>query len=206
MVGVLEALSDPYAENMVGIEVGGIQRIDIGAQCGAEIGRQGRGVRHGGDGVEIGLQRRQALGLDARLVHVAGIVVADLLGVGAVRRCALGRFLDQVADLAAGLVGQHDVGPEGRPVGRDLRRLHPGAVGIVIEVVARLDGMVDAGLIDIVGFRHLFGILRERRAGDQGQSGSRENGGAEFRHGTALIILNAAHHRSGRNEVKLHIF
>ena len=188
VVGVFEALSDPHAENVVGIEVGGVQRIDIGPQRGAEIGRQRRLIGHRGDGVEIGLHGRQALGLDPRLIHVAGIIVTDLLCVRAVRRAPLRRVLDQVADLGAVLVGQHGARPEGRAVGRNLRRLHPGTVGVAVEIVARLDRMVDAGGIDVMR----YGRLSARRAGDQGKRSSRENDGAKFRHGIALTILNGA--------------
>ncbi len=188
VVGVFEALGDPYAENMVGIEVGGVERIDIGPQGGAEIGRQRGLIRHAGNGVELGLERRQALGLDPRLVHVAGIVVADFLRIGTMRRAPLGGILDQVADLAAGLVGQGGIRTEGRAVGRDLRRLYPGAVGVVVEVVARLDRMVDAAQVDIVARRG----LGTRRAGDKGKRGCRENGGTKFRHGGALMSLNGA--------------
>ena len=76
--GSCQPLRDPHAEQVLGLEVGGVQRIDVGADGAADGAGQGAAVGDRRDGVERRLQRRQALGLDAGLVHEAGVEVGDL--------------------------------------------------------------------------------------------------------------------------------
>ena len=55
MVGIVEAGSDPEAEDIVGVEVGEIEGVDVGAEREAEgVGELALGV-DGCDGGEVGL-------------------------------------------------------------------------------------------------------------------------------------------------------
>ena len=54
---IVEVLRDPQAEQVVGVEVGGVDRVDVCAEAGAEDAGQVLPVTDGGDGIERGLQR-----------------------------------------------------------------------------------------------------------------------------------------------------
>jgi hypothetical protein len=79
--GVVERRRDPQAQHVVGVEVGGVQGVDVGADIAAQHGANcflsliaAMRARPAFSGV-------RPLGLDGGLVHVAGVVVADLLAV-----------------------------------------------------------------------------------------------------------------------------
>ena len=99
-------------------------------------------------------------------------------------------LLDQVGDAAVGELGQDGAAAVGAAVGRDLGLLEPGAVGVLEEVVARLDRAVHAGDVE-GGWR--VGLLRQqgrvRCGGCQRDSGDEEAGCgvAETDHGAPRI-------------------
>ena len=146
---IVEVRRDPEPEQAVGVEVRHVERIDIGAQLGAEEAREGRLVGERGDGGELGLDRLLALRLDGGFVHERQVVVAHLAGVGVGGTGAAGGcLLDQLLGAAVGLLGEDRERAPGGAVGRDLGRLEPGAVGVGEEVVSRGDAAVDAGEVD----------------------------------------------------------
>ncbi len=61
---------------------------------------------NGGNGVEIGLYRRQPLRFDTGFVHEGGIIITDLALTFARCRCG-GGVLDQALDLIIGLFNQY---------------------------------------------------------------------------------------------------
>ena len=70
VLGIVEAGSHPQSKKMCGVEVGVIQRVDVSTQSFSQGGGQLLLVADGGDGLEMRFQRRQALGVDASLIHV----------------------------------------------------------------------------------------------------------------------------------------
>ena len=83
--------------------------------------------------------------LDRRAVQIGGIIIGDAAPVRAGRGIAPRGARDDV-DVA--LLDEQGGGQEGAdpgPVGRDLRPRPPAAIGVLIEAVARLGGLVDAG-------------------------------------------------------------
>ena len=132
---VVQVLLDPEAEHVVGVEVGRVQGIDVGAELLAE--RRGQRVRVGDlrDAPEHRRQRLETVRLDGRLVHERGVVVADLLRL---RRRRSRRLFEQLRGPLLHGVGQALADAGAAAIGRDLRLREPGAVGVEEEVVAGL--------------------------------------------------------------------
>ena len=110
------------------------------------------------DRVEPRLDRRKALRLDRAGVEIGGIGRADL---GA---RLLGRGLQNAPGAIARQIGERIERAEARLVGRDRGRLRPGAVGVIIEVVARRDAAVHARFVEAEG-----ADLRLARCGGRGR-------------------------------------
>ena len=89
VVGVVEAGSDPEAEDVGGVVVGVVEGVDVGAEGEAEGAGEFALVLDGGDGVEMRLERGEAVGFDGGLVHVGVVEVGDLALVG----CWPGRWI-----------------------------------------------------------------------------------------------------------------
>ena len=82
--GVLQALGDEQAEQILGAEIGRVQRIDVGAQARAERGGEVAAVRRSRrSGARMRLQRRGAARSIAGLVEIGGIIIGDAALVGA---------------------------------------------------------------------------------------------------------------------------
>ena len=166
---MMQVLRHPEAEQAVGVEIGGIEQVHIGAQLTAKGARQGLLVLELRDGIQGRLHRAHALGLDAGLVHVGGVVVANLL-VFAGDAVVGGVAFDDVAAVLLGLHGDAGEAVEAGAVFRNLRGLDPGAVGVAEEVVARRHAAVHAGHIETEvaqlrsAGRRLAGIVRRRGA------------------------------------------
>ena len=150
-IGVLQVLRRADAD----------RHVDAAAARLAERRRQLGAVGDRGDLVQRGLERGQALALDAGLVDEAGVIVADLLGlaagrvVGGCRRRlddGAGALLAEVAEL-----GEHRVV---RLVSRDHQVLDVGAVGVAAPVVAGGNALVHAG-----GVEAESAVLRPRGGG-----------------------------------------
>jgi hypothetical protein len=99
VVGVVEAGGYPEAEDICGAEVGAVEGVDVGAEGEAEgVGELARSV-DGGDGVEVRLERGEAVGFDGGLIHVGVVEVGDLALVRAWGRVGFGGVLDDAGGL-----------------------------------------------------------------------------------------------------------
>src|SRR5712664_264043 len=89
------------------------------------------------DLIDFCLNRLEAIGLDLRLVHAAGVVIADLLLVAALTRGRVtGRGLENLAQHVAILFVQNVRDAPGRISRWDRIRRQPSAVGVLIEIGA----------------------------------------------------------------------
>ncbi len=145
---LVQVLADEQAEQVVGAGVVVVvERVGIRPHRRADRARQVALVLDCGDGGKARLDRRQPARLDTVRVGIGGIIIGDPLLVAA--RCALGRggTLDDRG--GAGLGAQRHVQPDAdrRAVGRDFGGLAPAAIGIGVEIVARLHAGVHIGLV-----------------------------------------------------------
>ena len=150
---ILQPLRHEQAEQVLGVEVGGVERVGVRAHAAAQPARQRGLVGDRGDAVQLRLQRRKAARFDAGLVHPRGVIVGDLAGVTAGGGIGLVQALHQVGEALLGLLEHVETGAQAGAVGRDLGGLLPRAVGVGVEVVARLHRLVDAGQVDAGGGR-----------------------------------------------------
>src|SRR6185312_241745 len=104
----------------------------------AEVGERG-------DPVERRLQRRRAARVDARFIHAAGVVVADLLRVRVAR---LRRVLEDLAETGFVLLLQPFGDAPRGAIGRDWLVLRPPAAGVGIEVGAGIGAAIEQGEIE----------------------------------------------------------
>ena len=150
------------------MEVGVVQRIDVGAKALAQGPGQLALVANCGDGFQVRPQRRQALRFDGSLVHVRVVERRDLADLGAGRSFGLRRLLNQAdrALVAQIVEGGEDADPAA--VGRNLGALDPAAVGVPVKVFARGDRGVHIGHGDAVG---LSGANRGERDEDSRKPG-----------------------------------
>ena len=186
---VVEILRDPEPEDVVGVELRVVEHVHVRAHGPAEVARERLCAVDPRDCVELRLERGKVLRLDARLVHEAVVVVADLACVGPFGRVDLGCFGDQGSGLLRSQLGEDSAGSPGATVGGNFGRLEPGAVGVGEEVVARSDGEIHARQIQAHRLsrscdlrrgsgRHRRGL--RRRTGEGKQESDREtlHGGA----------------------------
>ncbi len=138
--------------------VGVVQRVHVGLQALAQGSRQLALVADGGDGFQVRAQRGEAFGFDGRFVHVRVIEVGDLSDGGTGRRIGLGGFFDQAGGPLVAQVGEGGEDADSAAVGGDFGTLNPSAVGVLVKIVAWLDGGVHVGHGDAVSVR--FGRLR----------------------------------------------
>ncbi len=170
MVGIVEAGGDPDAEEVGGVEVGVVEGVDVGAQGVAEGCGELALVGDGGDLGEVRLERGQAVRVDGLLVHIGGVEVGDLSLLGAGGGVGLGCLLDEGGDALVDDVGKQREAGDAGAVGGDFGVGDPGAVGVVVEVVAGLDGGVHPRGIDAVDAGR-GGLLGERANGKEGDGG-----------------------------------
>ncbi len=172
---VVKARRHPQAEEIGGVEVGVVQRIDVGAQGFAQCPRQLLLVLDSSDGLQPSLQRLAAFGGNRLFVHVGVVEVGDLARVRSCRRIRLGDLLDERLGPLAGDVAEHGEDAYRSAVGRNLRPAEPGAVAVAVEVVARLGGAVHVADGDA-----MVGAFRRSRAlggeGSSQQAGQKQNG------------------------------
>ncbi len=106
-------------------------------------------VADGRDRVQLGLDRREAGGLDRRLVHERGVPVAHFPAVaplgGAGVRCG---FDQDGPHLLQRLVLERRQSTRFDPVSGNLGALDPLPIDVPEEVVARLDPGIHAGKVD----------------------------------------------------------
>ena len=148
MSGVCEALAHEQAEQILGEEIGRVQRIDVGPQGRAERGAQIVAVLDRVDPREHRPQRRGAARVDPGLVEIGRIIIGDAALVGARGRMGARGAGDDLAVAAVDHVGEIDERADPRAVAGHLGMGAPGAVGVAVEAVARRDIVVDAGEVD----------------------------------------------------------
>ena len=179
-----EALSDENSEQILGEEIGGVQRVDIGADLLAEHARKRASVGDRGETGEIGLDRRHAGGVDGRGVDEGVVEIGDARRVGSRWRIGVENAVHQFARLPLGgeegAVERADAGA----IGGNFRRALPGAVGVAVEILPRLRACIHGREIEADGVRlgPAAGGANEREHGD-GESGSDEtvgHGGEPF--------------------------
>jgi hypothetical protein len=154
-IRLIEVLRDPQAEQVLGIEVGRVQRIDVGPQAAADPGGERGPIGNCRHEVQQAADRLEPLPLDRPFVHVAGVVIGHLAR-GRIRGdAAAGETLDQFARVTRRLFAQ--IGPDARTgaVGRNLGALQPRAVRERMEIVAGADGPIHSGDVDVVRRRGL---------------------------------------------------
>ena len=184
-VGQRQAPLVDVGDNLVGIvQVGcGIeikQRIRPDQVQVRDLVHQRALVLHGGDAVELRLQRCNAFCVRRLLIHAGTVEVADSLIDGIAASATGCRLLQNaVLDVEVAFAEFHETYP-GRLIGRNLGVLDPVAAGVLIEIHAGIDGFVD-------------GIEAETRSGPGGsglgeaanshekQQGQKETGHAHMR-------------------------
>ena len=108
-----------------------------------EFGRQLRFVGELANAVEFGRESRESALFDALLVHAGGVVVADLAGDGVAARVGFrGGFEDLAQRLLVALV-EFVEAPPARLVGWNRIALQPVAAGVLVEILARVRGLID---------------------------------------------------------------
>ena len=148
LAGRRQPLRHEDAKQIFGVIVGGVQRIDVGADLLAQSLRQRRLVGYRSEAREIGGNGLQTRGVDRLGVGISFIESRDaaLVGVG------LGVTLDDRIDQFAGaLLGFEEGRVEGSgrgAVGGNFGSLLPAAVRIGVEIVARLHTRIHRGLAD----------------------------------------------------------
>ena len=158
--GIVEAGSHPKSKEMRSVEVGVIQRVDIGAQRRSQSSGQFLLVLDGGDSLEVRFERRHSFGFDARLIHVRVVEVANLAWARSRRSTAFGALFDQRGGALVALVGEGREYANPAAVRRNFGTLDPCSVRVFVEVIARLDRRVHVGDHNAVRGR-LRGVLRK---------------------------------------------
>ncbi len=100
------------------------------------------------DALEFRLQRFYPVGIRGALVNARAVVVADFLGDGIASRTAGGSFLQNLAHDSGISFSNLDKASPGRLVGGNFRGLQPVAAGVLVEIDAGIDGLVDGVEID----------------------------------------------------------
>ncbi|MNV06837.1 hypothetical protein D3C71_972370 [compost metagenome] len=159
-LGLQQVGRHPHAEQVRGVEIGGVEQVHVGAQGAAQGLGQRLLVGDGGNGLQFRLHRCGAARFDGGFVHEGGVVVADLAHFAI---AGLGAFFHDRAGVGQGLLGDHIEAALAGAVGRDLRALDPLTVGEVEEVVACRDAAVHACRVEAEVAQLCFG----GRAGDR---------------------------------------
>ena len=146
--GIAQRLRDKEAEQILGPEVGRVQRIDVGAKILAK--RAGEvGFRFDSrDPAEPLLERSEAALLDAGRVHVGRVVVGDQSLRRVRARFAGACFADQVCVALLRFLKDLEIHARARPIAWNFSLLAPGAIRIFLEVVARFYGEIAQSEID----------------------------------------------------------
>ena len=117
-----ERLSDEHAEQVFGLEGGGVERIDVGADGRPMTLRQLRACSGlpQCDPASASGRRMPAL-VDRVGVRVGRIIVRDARLVRARGGVRIGRSMDEVSEALLGLLVDDVAGADARPVGRECR-------------------------------------------------------------------------------------
>jgi hypothetical protein len=138
----VDALLDREAQQSRRLKDAEVQRIDVGPYLAAEESGQRRLVGDLVDAVENGPERREAAGLDDRVIEVCGTIVGDFAGGGAGGRRA--RTVEQREQLPAGPRVDLVAHSPAAQAGGDLGGSQPLGVGPGEEIVAGPRGRIGA--------------------------------------------------------------
>ena len=150
--GLVEVLRHEKTEDVLGVEVGRVERVHVRPQGASQHRCQAAAIGDGVDLIQHRPNRRQAVLLDSRLVHERGVVPRSLCDVG--DGAALGVSLEQRPETLARQLVRYLPGPPRRLVRGDVGAAEPGAVRISEEVVAWLDAAIHPRRVDIRRARH----------------------------------------------------
>ena len=143
-----ERLSDEDTEKVFGLKVGGVERIDVGADGRADDLRQLLRVLDCRNAIQRRLQDGRAALVDRVGVRVGRIIVRDARLVRARGGVRIGNRMDEVSEALLGQLVNEIAGADARPVCRNDGRFVPGPIRVIVEVVARSDRLVDPRKID----------------------------------------------------------
>ena len=73
--GVVQVLRHPQTQQVLGVEVGVVERVHVGPKAGAQEAGEPGAVVDRGDGIEGGLERLEPGGIDGRRVHESCVVI-----------------------------------------------------------------------------------------------------------------------------------
>jgi len=125
---------------------------------GKQRGKLGGGGK-GGDAVKLGLEGRNAELVDGGRVHATGVLVADLLFVGATRvfvagpaGCGRGGLLQNLPQVEAVEFMEFGKAAVGGLVRRQGIALEPAIATVAVEVVTGVDGFVDERRVEDAEF------------------------------------------------------
>ena len=168
-LGRVERRRHPEAEQAIRGEVGGVERVDVGAELLAQQLGQRLLVGELLDALEGWREGSDAAGLDGRLVEEGGVVVTRLARLGACR--SLGRSLEELADPLVGLGGDGREDAPPRAIRGNLGAPLPGSVGVAEEVVAGLHRSIHSSEVDGRRGRRAAVGSTEGSGGDQAREG-----------------------------------
>ena len=112
----------------------------------------------GGDGDQLRLDRRDAMGLDSLFVHVGGVEIGHFALLSAGCRAGFRCGLDDGSDALVHDVRQRGEARDAGAVSRHVGAGYVGAVGVPVPVVSRGDGAVHVGRVDAVDVSLRVGI------------------------------------------------
>ena len=192
VAGGRETLRHEDAEQVFGVEVGRVERIDVGARLFAQHLRQRRLVADRREAREVGLDRLHPRSVDRVGADIGLVESGDAAGVAVRIPAPLDDRVDQFARALLGFEESRIEGAGRRAVGGNLGGLLPVAVRIGIEIVAGLDARVHRRLADAQlgadGIARLL-LVAALRAGDgprDDRGGGQEKDEDGFSHGSGL--------------------
>jgi len=100
--GFFQPFGHEQAEQVRGVEVGGVDRVDVGAQARTQHAREIGAGLDCVDRIQFGFQWRQARLVDGGGVHVRGVIICDLARVAAGSRIAGARVPDEIGGVLLG--------------------------------------------------------------------------------------------------------
>jgi len=158
--GIVEVRCDPKSENIRRVVVGVVEGIDICAELLAERVRERLLIVDGIDGIEMRLDGRESGLLDCGFIHVGVVEIGDHARTAAGGSALFGGFFDDLRGALAGDLIEFGEYSDGAAIGGNLGALEPIAVGVMEEIVAGFDRLVDGGDIDAMNAGGWCGVGR----------------------------------------------
>ncbi len=148
LAGRVQPLRHEDAEKVLGLEIGGVQRVGVGTKRATDRGAELLLVCDPRNYIQIGFRRGEAGAIDRIGVDVGIVVIGDPALVRVASRLRFQNLVEQrLGVLLAKLVGDVEAA-DARPVRRYFSRLHPAAVSVRIEIVPGRDRRVHPARLD----------------------------------------------------------